>query len=119
VDCELCILEFDVLEALSPLLRAAWILNVVHAYAQDAVLRGQVWHISGGIPANNFIQFPKTSSQSMALVGPYLYFLMKTQAGKPFVIHIDVACTDAVVIRLSFSNITQVFIRVFDKHPWV
>ena len=68
-----------------------------------------MYRIAGSIPAGNYIQFPRTSTQSLGLVGRYLYILFKPISGKFFVAHIDVATEDGLAIRISFSNLFKEF----------
>ena len=68
-----------------------------------------VYRITGSIPAGNYIQFPRTSTQSLSLTGQYLYVLFKPISGKYFVAHIDVATEDGLAIRISFSNLFKEF----------
>ena len=68
-----------------------------------------VYRITGSIPAGNYIQFPRTSTQSLSLTGRYLYILFKPISGKYFVAHIDVATEDGLAIRISFSNLFKEF----------
>ncbi|KAG8432147.1 hypothetical protein GDO86_016689 [Hymenochirus boettgeri] len=75
----------------------------------DKALKCTVYRIQGSIPAGNFIQVPKTSSQSLGLTGRYLYVLFKPLPGKNFVVHIDVGAEDSHTIRISFSNIYKEF----------
>ncbi|CAH3162897.1 unnamed protein product [Porites lobata] len=75
----------------------------------DKQLKGTVYRITGSIPASNFIQFPRTSTQSLGLTGRYLYCLFRPIPGKYFVVHIDVATDDGLTIRISFSNMFKEF----------
>ena len=68
-----------------------------------------MYRITGSIPASNFIQFPRTSTQSLGLTGRYLYCLFRPIPGKYFVVHIDVATDDGLTIRISFSNMFKEF----------
>ena len=63
----------------------------------------------GSIPASNYILLPNTSSQSLGLTGRFLYLLFKPVPGKYFVVHIDVATLDGLVVRISFSNLFKEF----------
>lgn len=76
---------------------------------QDKNLKCTVYKITGSIPAGNYIQIPKTSSQSLGLTGRYLYLLFKPVAGKYFVVHMDVATQDGFIVRVSFSNLFKEF----------
>eukprot|EP00794_Sanderia_malayensis_P008704 gene8704-9633_t len=75
----------------------------------DKLLKCTVYRISGSVPAGNYIQFPKASSQSLALTGHYLYILFKPIATKYFIVHLDVATDDGLIIRISFSNLFKEF----------
>ncbi len=72
------------------------------------MLRGQVLHITGAIPATSFVQMPSATSQSLAITEPFLYIIFRTLPGKVFVIHLDVLADDNIVVRLSFSNMFEV-----------
>ncbi|XP_007499277.1 WD repeat-containing protein 90 isoform X1 [Monodelphis domestica] len=75
----------------------------------DKTLKGTVYRIRGAIPAGNFIQLPKTSTQSLGLTGRYLYLLFRPIPMKYFVVHLDVTTEDSQVIRISFSNLFKEF----------
>uniref|UniRef100_F6WAH4 WD repeat-containing protein 90 n=1 Tax=Xenopus tropicalis TaxID=8364 RepID=F6WAH4_XENTR len=75
----------------------------------DKTLKCTVYRIRGSIPAGNYIQLPKTSSQSLGLTGRYLYILFKPLPGKHFVVHIDVSAEDGQTVRISFSNLFKEF----------
>ncbi|XP_072273486.1 WD repeat-containing protein 90 isoform X2 [Pyxicephalus adspersus] len=75
----------------------------------DKNLKCTVYKIRGSIPAGNYIQLPKTSSQSLGLTGRYLYLLFRPLPGKHFVVHIDVSAEDGQTIRISFSNLFKEF----------
>lgn len=75
----------------------------------DKSLKCTVYRITGSIPAGNYIQLPRTSSQSLGLTGRFLYLLFKPVPGKYFVTHIDVTTQDGLVVRLSFSNLFKEF----------
>jgi hypothetical protein len=68
-----------------------------------------VYKISGSIPAGNYIQLPKTGTQSLGLTGRYFYLLFRPIPGKYFVVHMDVATSDGLIIRISFSNLFKEF----------
>lgn len=72
-------------------------------------MKATVYRITGSIPAGNYIQLPKTSSQSLGLTGRYMYLLIKPIPTKYFVVHIDVATQDNLVVRISFSNLFKEF----------
>ncbi|XP_027718740.1 WD repeat-containing protein 90 isoform X2 [Vombatus ursinus] len=75
----------------------------------DKTLKATVYRIRGAIPAGNFIQLPKTSTQSLGLTGRYLYLLFRPIPMKYFVVHLDVTTEDSQVIRISFSNLFKEF----------
>ncbi|XP_013393034.1 WD repeat-containing protein 90-like [Lingula anatina] len=75
----------------------------------DKTIKCTVYRITGSIPASNYIQLPKTSTQSLGLTGRYMYLLFKPIPSKYFVVHIDVATQDALVVRISFSNLFKEF----------
>ncbi|XP_071478368.1 WD repeat-containing protein 90-like [Diadema antillarum] len=75
----------------------------------DKGLKCTVYRITGSIPAGNYIQLPRTSSQSLGLTGRFLYILFRPIPGKYFVTHVDVASQDGLVVRLSFSNLFREF----------
>uniref|UniRef100_A0A803TYR9 WD repeat-containing protein 90 n=1 Tax=Anolis carolinensis TaxID=28377 RepID=A0A803TYR9_ANOCA len=75
----------------------------------DKALKGTVYRISGAVPASNYLQLPKTSTQSLGLTGRYLYILFKPAPAKYFVVHLDVATEDSQVVRISFSNLFKEF----------
>ena len=68
-----------------------------------------MYKISGSVPAGNYIQIPKTSSQSLGLTGRFMYLMFKPTPSKYFVVHIDVAANDGLIIRISFSNLFKEF----------
>ena len=49
---------------------------------QDKTLKCTVYKITGAIPAGNYIQLAKTTSQSLGLTGRYMYLLFKPIAGQ-------------------------------------
>ncbi|XP_059835285.1 WD repeat-containing protein 90 isoform X3 [Hypanus sabinus] len=75
----------------------------------DKTLKCTVYRIRGSIPAGNYIQLPKTTTQSLGLVGRYLYVLFKPIVSKYFVVHFDAVTEDSQVIRISFSNLFKEF----------
>ncbi|XP_069875939.1 WD repeat-containing protein 90-like isoform X1 [Dipodomys merriami] len=79
------------------------------AVVMDKVLKSTVYRIRGSISASNYIQLPRTSSQSLGLTGRYLYVLFRPLPTKHFVIHLDVSTEDGQVIRVSFSNLFKEF----------
>ena len=77
--------------------------------SQDKSVKCTVYRILGSIPAANYIQLPKTQSQSLGLTGRYLYLLFHPVPGKYFVVHMDVATQDGLIVRVSFSNLFKEF----------
>ncbi|NWX47793.1 WDR90 protein, partial [Steatornis caripensis] len=75
----------------------------------DARLKGTVYRIRGSIPASNYLQLPRTGTQSLGLAGRYLYLLFRPVARKHFVVHLDVATEENQVVRISFSNLFKEF----------
>ena len=68
-----------------------------------------MYRISGSIPSGNYIQLPKTSSQSLGLTGQFLFLVFRPQSSKCFVIHLEVATATGLAIRISFSNLFKEF----------
>lgn len=62
-----------------------------HLFLQDKTLKCTVYRIRGSVSASNYIQLPKTSTQSLGLTGRYLYVLFRPMSTKHFVIHLDVS----------------------------
>lgn len=75
----------------------------------DKTLKGTVYRIRGSIPASNYLQLPRTGSQSLGLCGRYLYLLFRPLPRKYFVVHLDVATEENQVVRISFSNLFKEF----------
>ncbi|KAK3717349.1 hypothetical protein QZH41_011587, partial [Actinostola sp. cb2023] len=75
----------------------------------DKQVKGTIYRISGSIPAGNYVQFPRTTSQTLGLTGRYLYLMFKPIQTKYFVVHIDVAANDGSAVRISFSNLFKEF----------
>lgn len=75
----------------------------------DKTVKSTVFKITGHIPAGNYIQLPKTGSQSLGLTGRFFYLLFRPIPTKYFVVHVDVATQDSLVVRLSFSNLFKEF----------
>ena len=84
-------------------------LYIFVSYLQDRDIKSTVFRVLGSIPAANYIQIPKTSSQSLSLTGQYLYAIFKLLPGKYFVLHLEVVNSSGMVIRLSFSNLFKEF----------
>ena len=82
---------------------------LVTSVFKDRTIKSTVFRINGSVPAGNFIQIPKSSSQSLGLTGRFMYLLFKPTPSKYFVVHVDVATSDGLVIRISFSNIFKEF----------
>lgn len=62
-----------------------------HLFLQDKTLKCTVYRIRGSVSASNYIQLPKTSTQSLGLTGRYLYVLFRPMSTKHFVIHLDLS----------------------------
>ncbi|CAK8679863.1 unnamed protein product [Clavelina lepadiformis] len=75
----------------------------------DKILKCTVYKIQGSVPAGNYIQFPRTTTQSLGLTGRYLYILFKPIPTKYFVVHVDTVAEDGLVVRISFSNLFKEF----------
>ncbi|KAK3091415.1 hypothetical protein FSP39_019740, partial [Pinctada imbricata] len=75
----------------------------------DKTIKCTVYKITGSIPAGNYIQLPKAQTQSLGLTGRYMYILFKPIPSKYFVVHIDVATQDNLIVRVSFSNLFKEF----------
>ena len=57
-----------------------------------------MYRVRGPVSAGNYIQLPKTSTQSLGLTGRYLYVLFRPLPAKHFVIHLDL-CTEVTSWR--------------------
>ena len=68
-----------------------------------------MYRVLGSIPAANYIQIPKTSSQSLSLTGQYVYISFKPLPSKYFVLHVEVVTSSGMVVRISFSNLFKEF----------
>lgn len=68
-----------------------------------------MYRIRGTISASNYIQLPKTSSQSLGLTGRYLYLLFRPLSTKHFVIHLDLSTE---VLSLGAGSVVGAL------HPW-
>ncbi|XP_045426288.1 WD repeat-containing protein 90 isoform X2 [Pipistrellus kuhlii] len=79
------------------------------ATVMDKTLKCTVYRIRGTVSASNYIQLPKTSSQSLGLTGRYLYLLFRPLSTKHFVIHLDLSTEESQVIRVSLSNLFKEF----------
>ncbi|NXN73162.1 WDR90 protein, partial [Himantopus himantopus] len=75
----------------------------------DARLKGTVYRIRGSVPASNYLQLPRTGTQSLGLTGRYLYLLFRPMPRKHFVVHLDVATEESQVVRISFSTLFKEF----------
>ncbi|NXK55551.1 WDR90 protein, partial [Chauna torquata] len=75
----------------------------------DKTLKGTVYRIRGSIPASNYLQLPRTGTQSLGLRGRYLYLLFRPLPRRCFVVHLDVATEENQVVRISFSNLFKEF----------
>ena len=72
-------------------------------------MKATVFKVGGSVPANNYIQLPKSSSQSLGLTGSFFYLLFRPLPAKYFVVHLEVVTPAAMVIRISFSNLFREF----------
>ncbi|XP_054570544.1 WD repeat-containing protein 90 [Eptesicus fuscus] len=79
------------------------------ATVMDKTLKCTVYRIRGTVSASNYIQLPKTSTQSLGLTGRYLYLLFRPLSTKHFVIHLDLSTEESQVIRVSLSNLFKEF----------
>nr|KAF6442835.1 WD repeat domain 90 [Rousettus aegyptiacus] len=79
------------------------------ATVMDNTLKCTVYRIRGSVSASNYIQLPKTSTQSLGLTGRYLYVLFRPLSTKHFIIHLDLSTKDGQVIRVSLSNLFKEF----------
>uniref|UniRef100_S4RMK2 WD repeat domain 90 n=1 Tax=Petromyzon marinus TaxID=7757 RepID=S4RMK2_PETMA len=77
--------------------------------AMDKTIKATVYKVVGHIPAANYIQLPKTSTQSLGLTGRYLYLLFKPIPTKHFIVHLDVSTEENQVVRISFSSLFREF----------
>ncbi|CAG5134844.1 unnamed protein product, partial [Candidula unifasciata] len=75
----------------------------------DKTVKSTVYRITGSIPAGNFIQLPKTNTQSLGLTGRYFYLLFRPIPSKHFVVHLDVVTAENLTIRVSFSTLFKSF----------
>ncbi|NWQ91109.1 WDR90 protein, partial [Burhinus bistriatus] len=75
----------------------------------DTRLKGTVYRIRGSVPTSNYLQLPRTGTQSLGLVGRYLYLLFRPMPCKHFVVHLDVATEENLVVRISFSTLFKEF----------
>ncbi|XP_047389218.1 WD repeat-containing protein 90 isoform X2 [Sciurus carolinensis] len=75
----------------------------------DKALKSAVYRIRGSVSASNYIQLPKTSTQSLGLTGRFLYVLFRPLPTKHFAIHLDLSTEDGQVIRVSFSSLFKEF----------
>eukprot|EP00039_Didymoeca_costata_P020621 m.341916 g.341916 ORF g.341916 m.341916 type:complete len:1772 (+) comp20674_c0_seq1:408-5723(+) len=75
----------------------------------DSVIRKEVYRIQGTVPSSNFVQFPKSFSQSLGLIGQHFYLIFKPAVQKPFVIHMDLGTDGGLVVRISISNLFKEF----------
>lgn len=72
-------------------------------------MKATVYRISGAILSSNYIQFPKASSQSLGLTGRFIYLLFRPLPTKYFSIHIEVATSSGLAVRISLSNLFKEF----------
>ncbi|XP_023472469.2 WD repeat-containing protein 90 isoform X5 [Equus caballus] len=79
------------------------------ATVMDKTLKCTVYRVRGSVSASNYIQLPRTGTQSLGLTGRYLYVLFRPLPPRHFVIHLDVFTEDSQVIRVSFSSLFKEF----------
>ena len=72
-------------------------------------MKATVYRISGAVVSANYIQLPKATSQSLGLTGPFLHLLFRPLPSKFFSVHLEVATTAGVAVRISLSNIFKEF----------
>lgn len=72
-------------------------------------MKATVYRISGAILSSNYIQFPKATSQSLGLTGRFIYLLFRPLPAKYFSVHIEVATTAGLAVRISLSNLFKEF----------
>ncbi|NWI55265.1 WDR90 protein, partial [Calyptomena viridis] len=75
----------------------------------DTRLKGTIYRIRGSNPASNYLQLPRTGTQSLGLTGRYLYLLFRPLPLKHFLVHLDVTTKENQVVRISFSNLFKEF----------
>ncbi|NXG58003.1 WDR90 protein, partial [Hemiprocne comata] len=75
----------------------------------DPRLKGTVYRIRGSVPASSYLQLPRTGTQSLGLVGRYLYLLFRPVPCKHFLVHLDVVTEEKQVVRISFSSLFKEF----------
>ncbi|NWU47974.1 WDR90 protein, partial [Dromas ardeola] len=78
-------------------------------FRQDAKLKGTIYRIRGSVPASNYLQLPRTGTQSLGLAGRYLYLLFRPMPRKHFLVHLDVTTQENQVVRISFSTLFKEF----------
>uniref|UniRef100_A0A8B9TZ83 WD repeat-containing protein 90 n=1 Tax=Anas platyrhynchos TaxID=8839 RepID=A0A8B9TZ83_ANAPL len=86
-----------------------WKRSAKEGDVTDKRLKGTVYRIRGSVPACNYLQLPRTGTQSLGLRGRYLYLLFRPLPRKHFVVHLDVATQENQVVRISFSNLFKEF----------
>lgn len=72
-------------------------------------MKATVYRISGSILSSNYIQFPKATSQSLGLTGRFIYLFFRPLPTKYFSIHIEVATSSGLAVRISLSNLFKEF----------
>ena len=72
-------------------------------------MKATVYRISGAVLSSNYIQFPKATSQSLGLTGRFIYLLFRPLPTKYFSIHIEVATSSGLAVRISLSNLFKEF----------
>jgi len=85
----------------------------------DPTINKQVLCLRGSVSAANYVELPGPGAsarereknpsaarvQSLGLTGEYVYMQIRSMADRYFTIHIDVATTQGLTVRLSISNI--------------
>uniref|UniRef100_A0A8C4VBJ2 WD repeat-containing protein 90 n=1 Tax=Falco tinnunculus TaxID=100819 RepID=A0A8C4VBJ2_FALTI len=79
------------------------------AALKDTRLKGTVYRIRSSTPASSYLQLPRTGTQTLGLVGRYLYLLFRPMPHKHFVVHLDVTTKENQVVRISFSTLFKEF----------
>ncbi|NXN19158.1 WDR90 protein, partial [Indicator maculatus] len=75
----------------------------------DARLKGTVYRIRGSLPSSSYLQLPRAGTQSLGLVGRYLYLLFRPLPHKHFLVHLDVTTKEHQEVRISFSTLFKEF----------
>eukprot|EP00026_Physarum_polycephalum_P020983 Phypoly_transcript_23929.p1 GENE.Phypoly_transcript_23929~~Phypoly_transcript_23929.p1 ORF type:complete len:111 (+),score=13.19 Phypoly_transcript_23929:68-400(+) len=80
----------------------------------DKKISKTIFKISGQTPSANYVRVPKSGKPPLGLVGQFVYVIFRTEVGRPYVLHFDVATND-YPLRLSFSNIYKSIFSRFEK----